>query len=349
MIQAAFDVSPGSVAGQQSYAGEPFPLLLECRTPAADLNAATDWLGTHGVELCERAARCGAILFRGFPVKTAEDFDRFIAAFGLQNFPYEDSLSNAVRINRTPRVFTANEAPSTISIFLHHELAQTPSYPGKLFFFCEQPAERGGATPLCRSDILWERLAARQPGFARNCVEKGLRYSNIMPSENDLNSGMGRSWQSTLKSATRIEAEQCLRNLGYSWEWLADGCLRATTPRLPAVFDLGGGRKSFFNQLIAAYCGWKDTRNDPSKSITFGDGTPLDNEAVMDAVELAGELTFDIPWRQGDVALVDNFVTMHGRRTFTGTRKVLASLVADKTDQRTVPRGEMGQESRSAE
>ena len=35
-----------------------------------------------------------------------------------------------------------------------------------------------------------------------------------------------------------------------------------------------------------------------------------------------------MPWQQGDVALVDNFVTMHGRRTFTGTRKVLASLIA---------------------
>jgi len=34
-------------------------------------------------ELCERAARCGAILFRGFPVRTAEDFDGFVGAFGL--------------------------------------------------------------------------------------------------------------------------------------------------------------------------------------------------------------------------------------------------------------------------
>lgn len=328
MIQSTIDVSPGQLAGQQMHAGEPFPLLLECHTPGAGLETVTGWLQANRIELCERAARCGAILFRGFPVKTAEDFDRFIAAFGLQNFPYEDSLSNAVRINRTPRVFTANEAPASVSIFLHHELAQTPSYPGKLFFFCEQPAEQGGATPICRSDVLWERLAVRRPAFARNCIEKGLRYSNVMPSQNDLNSGMGRSWQSTLKAATVAEAEQRLKSLGYSWEWLADGCLRATTPRLQAVYDLGGGRKSFFNQLIAAYCGWKDTRNDPSRSITFGDGTPLDNEAVMDAVELAGELTFDIPWRQGDVALVDNLVTMHGRRTFSGTRKVLASLVA---------------------
>ena len=28
------------------------------------------------------------------------------------------------------------------------------------------------------------------------------------------------------------------------------------------------------------------------------------------------------------MVLVDNFVTMHGRRTFTGTRRVLASLIA---------------------
>ena len=39
-------------------------------------------------------------------------------------------------------------------------------------------------------------------------------------------------------------------------------------------------------------------------------------------------LTYDISWRNGDIALVDNYVAMHGRRAFKGTRKVLASLVA---------------------
>jgi alpha-ketoglutarate-dependent taurine dioxygenase len=48
----------------------------------------------------------------------------------------------------------------------------------------------------------------------------------------------------------------------------------------------------------------------------------------MLAARLAEGITFDMRWEQGDVALVDNYVTMHGRRTFTGTRKVLASLVA---------------------
>ena len=320
-------VDTTEVAGQQQYGGEVFPLVLACQAPAT-LDDATAWVAENRRRLCDRAALHGAILFRGFPLTRPEDFDRFIAAFDLPNFPYEDSLSNAVRVIKTPRVFTANEAPPTVTIFLHHEMAQTPIYPSKLFFFCEQPAESGGATPLCRSDVLWDRLREECPEFARNCESKGLKYSNVMPSQNDPTSGMGRSWQSTLRASSREEAEQRLKSLGYSWAWLDDGCLRATTPVLPAVRTLADGRQSFFNQLIAAFQGWKDERNDPSKAITFGDGTPLDRNAVNVATRLGEELSFDVPWQRGDVALVDNYVTMHGRRTFTGTRKVLASLVA---------------------
>lgn len=331
MNETQMQVSSLAVPGQQWHDGAPCPLAWECTTPAVDFETIEAWIGSNCGAFCDQAHRHGAVLFRGFPLATAEDFDRFVAAFGFENFPYEDSLSNAVRVNRTPRVFTANEAPPTVEIFLHHEMAQTPRYPSRLFFFCEQPAEQGGATPICRSDLLWSRLVERCPDFAQACVEKGLTYSNVMPSSNDPNSGMGRSWQSTLRANTREEAEQRLRSLGYRWEWLDDGCLRATTPVLPAVHTLAPGRSSFFNQLIAAYCGWKDSRNDPAKSITFGDGTPLDGTAVRVAIALAEELTFDIPWQKGDVAFVDNLVAMHGRRTFSGSRKVLASLACPNT------------------
>lgn len=316
------------ILGQQEHHGRAFPLALSCQSADASLAAACEWLSANKADLVQKAAEHGTVFFRGFPLKTAQDFDAFIAAFDLPNFPYDESLSNAVRVNRTPRVFTANEAPPNINIYFHHEMAQTPMFPSRLFFFCEQAAESGGATPLCRSDVLWERLAEKCPQFANNCEAKGLRYSNVMASENDPTSGMGRGWQSTLRAATAAAAEARLTQLGYSWEWLPGGDLRATTPVLPAVRDLGDGRKSFFNQLIAAFQGWKDARNDPSKAITFGDGTPLDRAAVNVATQLAEELAFDVPWQNGDVALVDNFVTMHGRRTFSGTRKVLASLVA---------------------
>ena len=326
-MQTAIPVTTIDLPEQQTHDGQPFPLALGCQA-AVSLAEACEWVRGRRDDLLEKSALHGAILFRGFPLVTAEDFDAFVTAFDLPNFTYYESLSNAVRVNKTPRVFTANEAPPDVTILLHHEMAQTPIYPSRLFFFCEQAAEEGGATPICRSDVLWERLAARCPEFARDCEAKGLKYTNVMPADNDPTSGMGRGWQSTLRSQTPAEAENRLKGLGYSWEWLPGECLKATTPKLPAVYHLPDGRKSFFNQLIAAFKGWKDTRNDPAKAITFGDGSPLDREAVNIAAELGEELSFNVPWQRGDVTLVDNFVVMHGRRTFRGTRKVLASLIA---------------------
>ena len=47
------------------------------------------------------------------------------------------------------------------------------------------------------------------------------------------------------------------------------------------------------------------------------------------AIDISDRLSFDLAWQAGDVALIDNFLVMHGRRPFEGKRTVLASLVAD--------------------
>ena len=320
-------VSRGQISGQQSYGGNPFPSVFSC-DESVTVEQAADWVGANLGMLNRQLAPAGTLLFRGFALAGTEDFDQFVPAFQYPNFTYAESLSNAVRVNKTERVFTANEAPASVRIHFHHEMAQTPIYPSRLFFFCQQPAESGGATPLCRSDVLLDRLVEAEPEFVAECDQKGLKYSNVMPGADDASSGMGRSWQSTLGTQSKTDAESRLAGLGYSWEWLDGDCLRATTPVLPAIRELGDGRRSFFNQLIAASQGWKDDRNDPSKAITHGDGSPLDVAAVRTACEISDELSFDVPWQSGDVALVDNYAVMHARRPFTGTRKILASLVA---------------------
>lgn len=270
----------------------------------------------------------GAVLMRGFNVPDAQAFDAVVEAYGEPGFTYEESLSNAVRVNVTPRVFTANEAPPTTEIHLHHEMAQTPLYPSKLFFYCEIAAKEGGATPLCRSDLLFARLVEQDAALAEQFETRGVRYTNTMPGADDAESGQGRSWRSTLGVTTREEAEKRLSDLGYSWEWQDDESLRVTTATLPAVRDLGDGRKSFFNQLIAAFRGWSDSRNDPSRALTFGDGEPIGEEHMAPVIALADELTYDHMWQAGDVVLVDNFAVMHGRKPFQGKRRVLASLIS---------------------
>ena len=314
---------------QQQHHEEVFPLVYAAEDSSSTLKQVHDWLGENKERLLEQLSRHGAILFRGLPVNSDSDFDSVIRSFGLKNFTYAESLSNAVRRNRTERVFTANEAPASVSIFLHHEMAQTPIYPSKLFFYCEQAAHSGGATPLCRSDILLQELTKQAPEFVAACLKLGVRYSNVMPNIDDLESGQGRSWRSTLSTDDKSAAEDKLRKLGYQWEWLEQDSLRVTTAVLPAVRETDNGRQVFFNQLIAAFRGWKDTRNATEKSIRFGDDSAISTQAMAKAIHIGDELSFDIPWQSGDVALVDNFLVMHGRRPFEGQRRVLASLIAD--------------------
>ncbi|MEM8772242.1 MAG: TauD/TfdA family dioxygenase [Pseudomonadota bacterium] len=308
----------------QEWNGVKFPAVVE---PSAHDDLARLFADQRG-DIERTLDATGAVLFRGFSLSTAEDFDRAVGAWGETNFSYDRSLSNAVRVNVTPRVFTANEAPPETSIYLHHEMAQTPLYPSRLFFFCETAPVSGGATPLCRSDIVLQRLEEEAPEIVDFFRRKGVRYSNTLPAENDASSGQGRGWKSMLGVDDKAGAEARLVALGYDWRWLPGDVLRVTSPILPAVRDLADGRAVFFNQLIAAYRGWRDGRNDPTKSITFGDGAPVEPEHMSAAIRIADELTFDLNWRAGDVALIDNFLVMHGRRPFAGKRRVLASLIA---------------------
>jgi len=306
---------------QQQLPTGPFPVVYSGDN-TADKQEAFEWVKHNKQAILHQLTKDGAILFRGFSLVTAQDFDGFIAALDLPIFTYEESLSNAVRVTVTDRVFTANEAPANVSIYLHHEMAQTPVFPSKLFFFCEKAAETAGETPLCRSDILLKALDKKLPAFAAKCRKLGVKYTNYMPNADDAASGQGRSWRSTLDVATAEDAETKLSRLGYSWVWHTDGTLEVQTAALDAVKTLEDGTEVFFNQLIAAFLGWKNG----AKAIHFGDGSTISEHDMQQVCELADELTFDMPWQAGDLVLVDNFRVMHGRRPFEGTRRILASL-----------------------
>ncbi|MEL0260441.1 MAG: SyrP protein, partial [Halieaceae bacterium] len=90
---------PQPVTGQQRHGDSSFPLVL-----TADGSVSQQDLHAQSAALIEQLATHGAILFRGFGVADAQAFDDFVAGFDLPNFAYDESLSNAVRHNRTPRV-----------------------------------------------------------------------------------------------------------------------------------------------------------------------------------------------------------------------------------------------------
>jgi len=310
-----------TVPGQQTDLDTVFPQVVANNGECADIDQFCSWISANLEALERQVTQSGVLLLRGFPLRTAEQFDRASRAFGYENFTYRDSLSNAVRINHTERVFTANEAPPHVEINMHNEMAQTPLFPERILFFCASAAEQGGATPVCRCDRLHDELKREDPALIERFERHGVCYTTVMPAENDANSGQGRSWCDTLSVADVEQAERKLDRLGYRWEWLDDGRLRATSPALPAVIQLEDGRKVFFNQLVAAYLGWEGVREEPSRALRFGDGGEIPRTALERIAERVEAANFDLQWRDGDLAVVNNYLAMHGRRPYGGERK----------------------------
>ena len=298
--------------------------LLSPRELPITLGAALD--GPSKTIVSDLINAHGFVVFRGYDVQSDQDFHRFVESFGLENFKYADSFSNAVRHNRTDRVFTANEAPPNVEIFLHHEMAQTLTFPGALFFFCEKAAESGGATPICRSDLTLKTLETQNPAFVAKLRSVGVKYRNSMPSEANHESGQGRSWKDTLTVNSAHEAEEKLVALGYQFNWLEDGGLSVQTPALAAVDHFGRGKDVFFNQIVAAAAGWTVAADDKEPRLCFCDDSPIEHADLAGTIKAAYQHTVDLKWQTGDVALLDNLKVMHGRRPFEGSRSVLASL-----------------------
>lgn len=303
--------------------GIPFPQVLQPHIQS-DLASLVDAIVKNKTWLDSQLEQSGAILFRGFDVSTAADFDAVVKAFDYPELPYVGGA--APRSSVVGRVFTSNESPPDQKIPFHHEMAQVPEYPRKVFFYCEiEPAE-GGETPILPSHLVYQRMEKEWPEFVQKLLEHGLLYTRILGEGDDPSSPIGRGWQSTFLTKDRTEAEKRAASLGMRLEWLEDGVKTVSGP-IPAVkTDELRQRRVWFNSMVAAYTGWEDARNDPLKAVKFGDGTPLPKEAVMACLDILTEESVSIPWRHGDVLVLDNIAVQHARKSFAPPRRVLASL-----------------------
>ena len=107
-------------------------------------------------------------------------------------------------------------------------------------------------------------------------------------------------------------------------EWFENGVKLITGP-LPAIRIYGkedNQRKTWFNILTLLYSGSKDSY------ATYGNGDPvLENDAIEDCLRIMDEECVMIPWKKGDVMLVNNLMVLHARQPLLKPpRRVLASL-----------------------
>ncbi len=313
---------------QKKVSGLDFPLVIKPHSTGVEKskNEFKQWVADNFLELKQHLIKHGAILFRGFPLSGAEDFEAMLDQTEFENMPYVGGAAPRTQVTAS-RIVTANESPASEKIPFHHEMAQVPTPPGYIFFYCDVAPEEGGATSLLHSAEICKKFFDINPEFAARIEKSGVSYKRVMPYETDKNSAIGRSWRDTFLVQNKTQAEKAMQDAGMSWQWLEDGGVSTTTQKLPAIrLDPETNEKVFFNSIAAVYTGWNDSRNIGETSVVGDDDSLMDAQVMQELVKEMDALCVNFKWQVGDVLWLNNHTVMHARQPFKGDRKTLASI-----------------------
>jgi alpha-ketoglutarate-dependent taurine dioxygenase len=312
------------VTMQPLVPGSTLPLVARPAVAGVDLIA---WAKNHLHDIHAVLLRCGAILFRGFEVRGPEAFAEFIRATANG-----DLLSYTNR--STPRteiggnIYTATEYPANQVIPLHNENSYQSSWPLKIYFFCVTAPEQGGATPISDSRKVFERIP---PRIREEFADRGVMYVR------NYGDGLDLSWQQVFQTNERAEVEAFCRREGLEFEW-KDGDRLRTRQILQAVASHPEtGELVWFNQAhlfhvsslapdVREYLLTEVKETELPRHAYYGDGTPIEASSLAEIRAAYRDETVTFAWQEGDILLLDNMLTAHGREPFVGPREILVGM-----------------------
>lgn len=297
------------------------PLVLQS---ISDLENALEWVHRRRRAIEKKLHSYGAILFRGFNLQSAADFEQLAGAICGDLYAEYGDLPGE---GQSARIYSSTPYPADQPILYHNESSHMGQWPGKINFFCVRAAQEGGATPIVDCRKVYQQL---RPDIRRRFEDSGVMYIR------NFHEGLDVSWQHFFRTDDRHVVEELCRKDGMTCEWIGNG-LRISRHCRAVIHHPGTGEASFFNQvqLHHPYCLPEDTRDsllsvfeiqDLPRNVCYGDGCPIE-DSVMDFVgELYEKNAVRFKWLKGDMVCLDNMLVAHGRDPFTGPRKILVAL-----------------------
>jgi alpha-ketoglutarate-dependent taurine dioxygenase len=211
------------------------------------------------------------------------------------------------RVGANPTV--SEVLTGTQRILVHRELAYVPFTPDLLFLHCVQPAAEGGETTLCNGRSLWKELS---PALRRLFEDRRLRYEHRWSRE---------IWQSFLGTTDAAEALRAIRQRPGVVDARMDEDESLWYVFLtPALVRTAGDEPAFSNSLLNV----KQYETQVDIQLSLEDGTRIPDEVCQELDARAEAICYPVPWQPSDVLIIDNRATMHGRRAFTGPRRILS-------------------------
>ena len=301
---------------------QPLPLLME---PAADHVDLADWARNNREYMEQKLFQHGGILFRGFGLSNAQDFERVAGSICHELYAEYGDLP---REGVAGKVYTSTPYPEDKSILYHNESSHMSRWPSKINFFCVTVAKEGGATPIVDCRKVYQGLDAK---IRQKFEEKGLMYVR------NFSEGLDVSWQRFFATEDKSVVEDSSRNAGMTCEWTSNDGLRIRQHCRAVLRHPKTGEMSFFNQVQLHHVHCLEPavrqsllsifkREDLPRLVYYGDGSPIE-DSVMDHVgEMYEKNAVRFQWRQGDLVSLDNMLVAHARDPYVGPRKIVVAL-----------------------
>ncbi|GAA3932919.1 TauD/TfdA family dioxygenase [Chitinophaga oryziterrae] len=317
VIQKPFDEQSNQV----------LPLLITPAGPDSDLSL---WVKENAAAFDRLLVQHGGILFRGFGIRSVEDFNNFMKCFNTDPLPYmfRSSPRKEVDLN-IKNIYTSTIYPNERTINMHSESSYSRVWGKKIVFCCIIPATEGGETPIADTRRV---LQALSPALVEKFRAKGVRYRrNLLPD-------LGMPWQEVFQTDDlKVVDETCRKNnIEYKIldkdhmviEWVKDAIVKHPVTQEDTWFN-----HAYFFHRFSRYEELELEHDDffPSEYLTsetfFGDGTEISSEEYKEIAAAYKQNIVAFPYQQGDIIFLDNMLAAHGRYPYKGDRLIATAII----------------------
>jgi len=299
--------------------GKPPMLLTEAS------GDAPRWAAENRDALRAAVAEHGSLLVRGLDLRDAAETEAvFRRLAGLMT----EKEAYAPRRSYSHGVYSSTKWPPHQTMCMHHELSYMLEFPTLMLFACLTAPIEGGSTPVADSPTVFHALPTE-------LIEPFERLGWLLI--RNYNNDIGASIAEAFGTDDRGAVESYCRANAIRFEWQPDGTLRTWQRRSAVVHHPLTGQRCWFNQIAFLNQWTIDPEVREYLVDVFGeDGLPFNTrfgngDAIgADIVRLINEVyeanTLCEQWQAGDLMLVDNVRTAHGRERFKGPREIVVAM-----------------------
>ncbi|MCI0665069.1 MAG: condensation domain-containing protein [Acidobacteria bacterium] len=301
---------------------QPLPLVVQ---PAVKDVELADWVKNQRDWVETELLEHGAILFRGFGIKSPSEFEQVAAAICLHLFSEYGDLP---RDEVSGKVYSSTPYPADKAILFHNESSHLHQWPMKIWFHCVKAAQEGGETPIVDCRRVYQSLDLH---IREQFLQKKIMYVR------NFTDGMDVSWQTFFRTDQRCEVENYCRAHEIDFEWKKGNRLQTRQICRAVVRHPKTKDAVFFNQVQLHHPSCLDEslrqsmfslfgEDDLPRNVYYGDGTIIEESVMREIGQIYRASAINFPWQEGDILMLDNMLTAHGRNPYGGHRKIIVTM-----------------------